>query len=355
MKNPRSNAGFTLVELLVVIAIIGTLVALLLPAVQNARESARNNTCKNNMKQLGLAAQSYDTTTSKLPGYINDVFDPNSGKDGNGDYNTARQASWVVMLFPYMEQKQLWDRWSNFQSGLNANTDAPEIEILECPSDAPESPGQPWCNYVANSGWAFGDDARSSGSSQNVENVANGVFMDLSQNRNACGSATDGREGALKQQCSMNYLSSNDGTSKTMMFSENLHAFFWTYPAVNSANKGSEYADAKKFFGFVWHNDLSTCENNGVSTARINGDNNLDAIGTAPSSMDQMMECYAYPSSNHPGGVNVGFADGRIAYVADSIDPTIYRQLMTSSSRKSNLVVGSTPDRKLAPVSDDAF
>ncbi len=361
MKKTRpqlaSKAGFTLVELLVVIAIIGTLVALLLPAVQNARESARNNTCKNSLKQLGLAAINYDTTTTKLPGYINDIFDPTSQKNQNG-YTAARQASWVVMLFPYMEQKQLWDRYSSFQASLNQESAAPEIAMLQCLSDPPEGPGLPWLNYVANSGWAFNDNARSSGSTQNVENLANGVFMDLSQNRNACGSATDGRENALKQQGSIAYLSSNDGTSKTMMFSENLNAQFWVYGNnsglyVESSGKPSSFADSKGFFGFVWHNDLNTCSNgSGGSIARINGDKE----GAGVTDMTQLSnDCRAYPSSNHPGGVNVCFGDGRVEYVLDNVDPTIYRQLMTSSSRKSNLVVNGTADRDLPPVSDDAF
>jgi prepilin-type N-terminal cleavage/methylation domain-containing protein/prepilin-type processing-associated H-X9-DG protein len=354
MKNARVRAGFTLVELLVVIAIIGTLVALLLPAVQNARESARNNQCKNNIKQLGLAATSYDTTQSRLPGYINDVFDPTSQKV-NGQYRAARQASWVVMLFPYMEQKQLWDRWNSFQTNLTPE-DAPEITLLECPSDAPEAPGQPWLNYVANAGWALNDTTRS-GPTQNVENLANGVFMDLSQNPNACGSATDGRETALRQQGSLSYLSSNDGTSKTILFTENLNAQFWVYGNnsglfVESAGKPSQFADSKGFFGFVWHNNIDTCLSGGVNLARINA----DKTGAGVTDMAQLSNgCFAYPSSNHPSGVNMCFGDGRVDYIADTIDPTIYRQLMTSNSRKSNLVVAGTPDRNLPPVSDDAF
>ena len=78
---PRSGfraSGFTLVELLVVIAIIGTLVALLLPAVQAARETARGNTCRNNLKQLMTALTLMDVQQKKLPGYINEVSDPAS-------------------------------------------------------------------------------------------------------------------------------------------------------------------------------------------------------------------------------------------------------------------------------------
>ena len=113
----RSFKGFTLVELLVVIAIIGTLVALLLPAVQSARETARGNTCRNNLKQLMTALINMDTTQKRLPGYINEVSDPNSVSPIATGSNTrratsGRRASWVVMCFPYMEHNPLWDRWS---------------------------------------------------------------------------------------------------------------------------------------------------------------------------------------------------------------------------------------------------
>jgi prepilin-type N-terminal cleavage/methylation domain-containing protein len=96
----RRRLGFTLVELLVVIAIIGVLVALLLPAVQAAREAARRMSCSNNLKQLSLALHNYEDTHKTLPP---------SGIDSN-------QMSWVVLLLPYFEQKALYDQF-NFNKG----------------------------------------------------------------------------------------------------------------------------------------------------------------------------------------------------------------------------------------------
>src|SRR6187549_1776355 len=133
----HARRGFTLVELLVVIAIIGTLVALLLPAVQAARETARGNTCRNNMKQLQLALTNMDSTLKRLPGYSEEIFNPNGKKDNKGYLLTsARRASWVVRLFPFMEENALWDTWSTQFGGTSTtNPPAPSIAALNCPSN----------------------------------------------------------------------------------------------------------------------------------------------------------------------------------------------------------------------------
>ena len=101
MKNRVKNLGFTLVELLVVIAIIGVLVALLLPAVQAARESARRTQCANNLKQFGLAFQNHHDTYGRLPSAGN-------GTTGNPPTD-RREWGWGYEVLPYIEQKPLFD------------------------------------------------------------------------------------------------------------------------------------------------------------------------------------------------------------------------------------------------------
>ena len=356
----QKNRGFTLVELLVVIAIIGTLVALLLPAVQSAREAARNNTCKNNLKQLSLAMMQMDTQTQKLPGYVNALVDVNNQQNG-------RRASWVVMGFPYMESAPLWDRWNSDFSSAPVASIAPAVEGLTCPTDPPDVPGEPWCNYTANAGQGFTDATRTTATT-NTEAAADGVFFDNARNVNILSSsgAQDGRENQPQLQMNISYISSNDGTSKTLMLSENLHSWFYAYPGAaavpysvgfNATKDISPIKDAKHIFGFIWKNNPQGIE-------RINGDKNFDKA-TPPATMVDFAiqgtgspatyESYGYPSSGHPGGANVAFCDGHLVLIAETIEPKVYAQLMTSNHKRSNLVVGGVADRKLPQPSDDEY
>ena len=129
--------AFTLVELLVVIAIIGVLVALLLPAVQAARESARRTQCINNLKQLALAMLNYEDTYRTLPG-------------GVGRWGCC-WGTWQVRVLPYLEQKALFDLYVNLDGNDNTGprygagqnvqqVTSKRIKALTCPSDVPNAP-----------------------------------------------------------------------------------------------------------------------------------------------------------------------------------------------------------------------
>ncbi|QDU55881.1 DUF1559 domain-containing protein [Aeoliella mucimassa] len=150
----RTRSGFTLVELLVVIAIIGILVALLLPAVQSAREAARRNSCKNNLKQMGLALLNYENAYGVLPG---------------GQTDSSLYYSVNTQILPYMEQGTTHDRieFDKFiydTSSANPTIAQVQPEVYLCPSD-PQQGGNAyswsgssgstfmgWTNYHSNAG-----------------------------------------------------------------------------------------------------------------------------------------------------------------------------------------------------------
>src|SRR5438045_4089156 len=107
------RSGFTLVELLVVIAIIGVLVALLLPAVQAAREAARRTQCTNQMKQLGISLHNFHD--------VNQIF-PAADDQYLNSANTTVQHSWVPRILPFIEQKALYDTYNFDKDWTDANT-----------------------------------------------------------------------------------------------------------------------------------------------------------------------------------------------------------------------------------------
>jgi prepilin-type N-terminal cleavage/methylation domain-containing protein len=142
MNSGRGRNGFTLVELLVVIAIIGILVAMLLPAVQAAREAARRSSCSNNLRQLGLALHNFESTHQKLPG---------------GMQSQTAQLSPHVVLASYMEMNNSFDKF-NLTVGpfTQPNYDAARVQpkTLICPSDpyVDRTQDMGWTNYHANAG-----------------------------------------------------------------------------------------------------------------------------------------------------------------------------------------------------------
>jgi prepilin-type N-terminal cleavage/methylation domain-containing protein len=136
MTISKNRGGFTLVELLVVIAIIGTLVGLLLPAVQSAREAARRSACTNNMKQLGLGVLNFESARKRLP----------AASSGTGTSSTATAGgySWICAILPFLEETNLYTNLSSnsnrmnsgFTTALNNTQAQTSLPQLVCPSFA---------------------------------------------------------------------------------------------------------------------------------------------------------------------------------------------------------------------------
>jgi prepilin-type processing-associated H-X9-DG protein len=297
------------------------------------------------MRQLSLALINRDSQGQSMPGYVNELPNPNpSGTP------VARRASWVVMLFPFMEQQALWERWS---SNFGGNPPSPFIEILTCPSNSPESTSQPWLGYVGNAGQAFSDTTRGA---DTMEHAGNGLFFD-SYKKNV--PVADGREGDPRITTKLGNVL--DGATKTMLLSENVHIFYWTYDLDANGDQNdtsTAIKDAKHLFGFVWANQQGTPPNT-MTLGRINGEVNFrhsDLAAFAPFSPPaSSQEKYGYPSSLHSSGVNVSFCDGHVEFISETIDAQIYGQLMTSNAKRSTLVWNSVKDSALPPPPDDKY
>ncbi|MFM8175712.1 MAG: DUF1559 domain-containing protein [Pirellulaceae bacterium] len=147
-KGRRRRSGFTLVELLVVIAIIGILVGLLLPAVQAAREAARRIQCSNNMKQMGLAFQNYESSHRTFPpGFISRVTGPWPGGGNHPVPEAGPGWSFFALILPQMEQSNLYNS-INFSLPItgpsNQSARSTKVSTYQCPSDTWNQPVSVW-------------------------------------------------------------------------------------------------------------------------------------------------------------------------------------------------------------------
>ncbi|MEW4564725.1 DUF1559 domain-containing protein [Bremerella sp. JC770] len=324
----KSQNGFTLVELLVVIAIIGVLIALLLPAVQQAREAARRITCTNKLKQIGLAMHNYhDTFGSFAPAAVclapsgnfcggSASSDPNENAR-HGDWG----ATWVVMLLPFVEQANLHDQYDMGQSrssGVNDNVTEQKLDFMLCPSDpgtdrimvdANGADGRYWRgNYAASVG-------AGSGTHDAHFNDANrkGVFH-------------------VAMQYGAKFRDITDGTSNTAAFSE-----LRVRPqATNDDSWGA--------WGMATGSTYSARNNSAVPGGVIRPNQDATVIRDRPahcnngiSSSDRVWKCDDTSNENswkaarsmHPGGVQVCMGDASVSFVAETINAATWAQLHT--------------------------
>ncbi len=308
MRPSKSKTGFTLVELLVVIAIIGTLMGLLLPAVQSAREAGRRNTCANNLNQLGKAAINYDGQKQVLPGWRNKHPNPALAA------SAVATPSWPVMILPQLERLDIFRTYETGTSPLQV----PGIAIFACPTSPSDTTGSGNIAYAGNAG-----SAQLVGSPTS-QVKGDGVLLD------AFGGPTYNAA-----RSSLDALTAGDGATNTLLFTE---------------KNGNSITQATwVVFPTFISGTLAPPDNDGWQAVPVFGlGASVPASGKVVNANDITVK-YA-PASNHPGGVVVSFADGHTRFINDAIRPWVYAQLVTSDSRwngtgystNSSLVSGAT-------------
>lgn len=310
--HPKKQA-FTLVELLVVIAIIGILVALLLPAIQAAREAARRSQCLNNMKQLGLALHNYHDTYQSFP---------------IGAQYPVTSKNWRVAMFPFMEQGTLYDQLA-VMSFLTPYTAAPGqnvvLQKLRLPNwNCPSSP----CPKV---GAAGSEQAWGGGEPQLVDYVGiSGAYPDPSGR--ASSSNYDGgyysASGILLPFNATRMADVIDGTANALIVGENSD---YTAVGTTLSDLRSNYYGAWGGFTYAgnpWTGAPDTWSA-GVVTIRYAP----NTQGT-PAGAVHTWEANLPLRSAHPGTVCGTLADGSTRSLSNSIDFSVLTALATRDDRQ---------------------
>jgi len=295
--------GFTLVELLVVIAIIGVLVALLLPAVQSAREAARRMQCSNHLKQMGLAVHNYESAHG--------VFPP-GGITVGPCCGVPSGANWAIAILPYMEKQALYDLYDFTAFNEDpANQAARETQVSTyvCPSDI-ETDELDTPRSGPGSGVLY-----RRGSYRAVSGRSNGLGW-FDDNNSASNLPynwrgplhTTGRSTTALPLTQESFASIRDGASNTLMFGEMVtttqkrRRTFWAY-TYTSYNQSSITPLARAFIG-----DYDEC------------------VDLAPADDGPCKRAWA---SFHLGGLLFGVCDGSVRFIGESVDLFLLAELAT--------------------------
>ncbi len=327
-RQRTARLGFTLVELLVVIAIIGVLVALLMPAIQMARESGRRTQCVNNQKQCALGIIEYDTAHEYLPPSRSVSMNLNASPpvpfvDSGGN---AIILNWVYSILPALEKEQLQTDIRTGGYPLDPTTTQPLevlIESLICPSGYNKTTKSP-LSYVVNGGRK---NYNNSGDNRyNFDWIENGVFIDKGIAPNT---AVPEITRLLNSRHTISTVNKYDGTQHTIMLTENLGAVDW------------RFASAERYAQVLWFPEVPI-PGSAPGFVKPNEDfrQQLGNLGTS--------DRYARPSSWHPGGFVVAFCDGTVRFVSQDIDYFLYARLMSSNGKKTQ---DPDPNNACSPVS----
>ena len=324
------NRGFTLIELLVVIAIIATLVAILLPAVQQAREAARRSSCVNNIKQISLALHNFHDTYNELPpggdGFYGRFDDPDFGNGG--------RCGTMVYLLPYVEQNALYDAISTVAPlalGAPWNVDqvyTADLSNMVCPSgggvrqtDPTFGNGRtvPLNNYVFSLGDGLWVQGALPGNDQYRQSTKRGLFY---RERKKMRDVTDGLSNtvAISECISPDALDGNDIHANIARFDQ-----IWDGTpngAPFNCSNGLPRIDTNHFDpaykSHSWRGALFTCGWSAVNGFTTLTPPNSPMCHYGPNSNNDW--AVLPPNSRHRGGVNVGLLDGSVRFVSENID-----------------------------------
>jgi prepilin-type N-terminal cleavage/methylation domain-containing protein/prepilin-type processing-associated H-X9-DG protein len=285
--------GFTLIELLVVIAIIAVLIALLLPAVQSAREAARRIQCTNNLKQLGLAAMNYESANGCYPSNATFfISQPNAQQPGGGE-----DMGVFVRMLPFFEQSTLFNAYNSLTTVThpsNITIAGVNIAALQCPSDPTVSnkinlSGPDPLGYASTLGgeWNYVLPPGTWYQSQTSYGCMTGPIVHIAT----------GAMGIIYDLGTTKIAGVTDGTSNSMLFSET--ALGWVPSSVVQAN----------LIYNIWNKAATTDSEYAPNPRRY--------VSMSYSGLGDIADFAA--SSMHPGGLNVGFADGSVRFIKDSI------------------------------------
>ncbi|HEY6565373.1 MAG TPA: DUF1559 domain-containing protein [Pirellulaceae bacterium] len=330
-----SRQAFTLVELLVVISIIGVLSAILLPAVQSAREAARQATCTSNQRQVAKAVLTYATTRQKMPSYLLDIKTwQDTSNATNTDYlNYA--AGWIYPILPNFDEQATRDQIDNFRRKFNRLPNDAELQelgkpiaALICPTDLPIGLSSGALAYVANSGY------RDFALAASPDYRDNGAF---SRSKVRVGS-TD----RVEVVGTIDSISANDGVSNTLLTAENTRATTWGPTSLNLS--GDSNNDFPRYIArqtMVWTADSS---NGNPYSIRFNDDTSfeVDPGDNLPSNESDPHPLQT-PSSRHTGGFVVTFCDEHTTFMNADVDYEVYCRLMTSNGAKARAPGATMP------------
>jgi prepilin-type N-terminal cleavage/methylation domain-containing protein/prepilin-type processing-associated H-X9-DG protein len=310
--------GFTLVELLVVIAIIGILVALLLPAVQAAREAARRSQCQSNIKNVALAVLVYESARKTTP--IGMMFHPLL--EASLGTLSRFEANWIINILPYLEEQPLYDSF-NFKRLINDAVDSPNyiahgtsIPILLCPSDSfnrvyYQGPS------VHKGNWARGNYAGNAGGAYLLKGCV--TTEQCASSADSEGWKSNKRRGVMGPNVSVRIRQITDGTTKTILVGE-LRAGVTEKDARGIWAMGHAGASLLAMYG-------SEGDANGPNACYAWSDDVYSDVCQKPLGISECMDCYAGDAfaqatvrSMHKGGAHIAMCDGSVTFISDDVE-----------------------------------